>query len=227
VTLAPEGGAHQSITTPSIGLEQPGCVSWEPAFAIDTEWVLLEAMSRLGRPGGTSAYVRLSTRPIDQQLAAVPADAAARERRRRLVVAGAYALRRHPQAPAATICAMGAMMPEALTAAQRLTDLGFGTDVVCVTSAGQLFRALQARRGLAEADDSVLDIVFPRERSAPLVTVLDGHPHTLAFLAGVNGVPAAHLGVSGFGQAGDLDSVYRYHHIDADSIVAAALDLVD
>ena len=90
VTLAAEGGAHQSIKTPSIGLEQPGCVSYEPAFAIDVEWTLLASIGRLGRPDGTSAYLRLSTRPVDQTLAAVPTDPAARERRRRQVVAGGY-----------------------------------------------------------------------------------------------------------------------------------------
>src|SRR5215469_994067 len=83
VSLAPEGGAHQSIKTPSIGLEQPGCVSYEPAFVIDTEWTLLACLARLGRPDGSSAYLRLSTRPVDQTLAAVPTDPAARERRRR------------------------------------------------------------------------------------------------------------------------------------------------
>jgi pyruvate dehydrogenase E1 component len=67
--------------------------------------------------------------------------------------------------------------------------------------------------------------VFAAERAAPMVTVLDGHPHTLAFLAGVNQVRAAHLGVTAFGQSGDLDRVYRYHHIDTGSIVAAALDI--
>src|SRR5205085_1221047 len=141
VTLAPEGGAHQSITTPSVGLEQPGCISYEPAFALDTEWCLLAALSRLGRPGGSSAYLRLSTRPVDQTLAAVPVD--------------------------------------------------------------------------------------PAARAAPMVTVLDGHPHTLAFLAGIRGVPAAHLGVTQFGQSGDLDSVHRLHGLDTDTVVGAALDLVD
>jgi pyruvate dehydrogenase E1 component len=70
VTLAPEGGAHQSITTPSVGLEQPGVITYEPAFALDVEWTLLAALARLGRPDGTSAYLRLSTRPVDQHLAA-------------------------------------------------------------------------------------------------------------------------------------------------------------
>ncbi|WP_336026630.1 transketolase-like TK C-terminal-containing protein [Geodermatophilus sp. FMUSA9-8] len=226
VTLAPEGGAHQSITTPSIGLEQPGCLTYEPAFALDTEWCLLAALGQMGRPGGQSAYLRLSTRPVDQALAAVPVDGAARERRRRQVVAGAYPLRRVPR-PAVTLAAMGALVPEALAAAERLDGLGFGADVVVVTSPGLLFRAAQARRGLDDASPWVLDSVFPADRATPLVTVLDGHPHTLAFLAGLREVPAAHLGVTRFGQSGDLDSVYRYHGLDVDSVVGAALDLVD
>jgi pyruvate dehydrogenase E1 component len=226
VTLAPEGGAHQSVKTPSIGLEQPGCLSYEPAFGLDTEWCLLAALAQLGRPGGSSAYLRLSTRPVDQALAAVPADPAARERRRRQVVAGAYPLRR-PAGPAVTLVAVGAVVPEALAAADRLDALGFPTDVVCVTSPGLLFRALRARSGLDEAPGWVLDSAFPADRAAPMVTVLDGHPHTLAFLAGIRSVPASFLGVTTFGQSGDLSSVYRHHGLDADSVVGAALDLVD
>jgi pyruvate dehydrogenase E1 component len=224
VTLAPEGGAHQSIITPSIGAEQPGCVTYEPAFVIDTEWCLLASLARLGRPGGSSAYLRLSTRPVDQRLAAVPADRAARERRRQQVVAGAYLLRR-ASSPAVTIAAMGAVVPEALAAADRLEKSGTGADVVCVTSPGLLFRALRARQGHADEPDWIIDQAFSAARAAPLVTVLDGHPHTLAFLAAIHRVPLAALGVTSFGQSGDIDDVYRYHGIDADSIVAAAHDL--
>jgi len=228
VTLAPEGGAHQSITTPSIGIEQPGCVAYEPAFAVDTEWCLLASLARLGRPGGSSAYLRLSTRPVSQKLADVPADPAARERRRRQVVAGAYPLRRAAAGPRVTIAAMGAVMPEALAAADRLSELGAPADVVCVTSPGLLFRALRARQGLqAEAGETwILDQAFPAARATPLVTVLDGHPHTLAFLATVNRVPHAALGVAQFGQSGSIEDLYRYNGIDTDAIIRAALDLV-
>src|SRR4029453_10940582 len=118
VRRPPEGGPHQSIKTPSIGLEQPGCVAYEPAFALDTEWCLLAAMARLGRPGGSSAYLRLSTRPVDQALAAIPGGGAARERRRRQVVSGAYPLRR-PDGAVVTLVAMGAVVPEVLEAADR------------------------------------------------------------------------------------------------------------
>jgi pyruvate dehydrogenase E1 component len=226
VTLSAEGGAHQSITTPSIGLEQPGCVTYEPAFAIDTEWCLLAALSQLGKPGGTSAYIRLSTRPIEQGLAGMPDDAQARELRRRQVVAGAVELRRH-ESPAVTIVAMGAVVPEAFDAAEELDELGYGADLICITSPGLLFRALQGRNGLDPSQTWILDEVLPIARARPMVTVLDGHPHTLAFIAGIHRVPAAHLGVSSFGQSGDLASVYRHHGLDSDSIVASALDLVD
>ncbi|WP_394855637.1 transketolase-like TK C-terminal-containing protein [Rhodococcus globerulus] len=225
VTLAAEGGAHQSIKTPSIGLEQPGCVSYEPAFAIDTEWTLLSGIGRLGRPDGSSSYLRLSTRPVDQTLAEVPTDPAARERRRRQVVAGAYMLRRRDK-PAITLVGMGAMITETLAASDRLADQGIAADVVCVTSPGLLFEAVRARDGLADGPSWILGQVFPAERAAPMVTVLDGHPHTLAFLAGINSVPGVALGVSNFGQVGTLDDLYRYHGIDTDSIVSAALDLV-
>ena len=224
VTLAPEGGAHQSIKTPSIGLEQPECLSYEPAFVVDTEWALLASMNQLGRRGGKSAYLRLSTRPLDQTLAAIPDDPAARERRRRQVVAGGYVLR--PAADAQVqLITMGALVPEALAAADRLAAQGISAEVVCVTSPGLLFEALQARRGLGEGSTWILDQIFPADRAVPQVTVIDGHPHTLAFLAGINNVPARNLGVSRFGQAGDVDDVYRYHGIDTDSIVRAALDV--
>jgi pyruvate dehydrogenase E1 component len=227
VSLAPEGGAHQSVTTPSIGIEQPGCVSDEPAFALDTEWCLLASLARLGRPDGTSAYLRLSTRPVSQKLAGVPADPAARERRRRQVVAGAYPLLRTPGGPRLTIAAMGAVVPEALAAAERLAGLGTPADVVCVTSPGLLFRALRARQGHdATGEAWILDQAFPARRAAPLVTVLDGHPHTVAFLATINHVPHAALGVAQFGQSGSLEDLYRYNGLDTDAIIRAALDLI-
>jgi pyruvate dehydrogenase E1 component len=201
-------------------------MSYEPAFAIETEWTLLSALARLGKPDGGSTYLRLSTRPVDQSLASIPIDPAARERRRRHVVAGAYLLIKHAR-PVLTICVMGAVVPEAVLAAERIEQQGYGVDVVCVTSPGLLFQALQARRGLADDPNWILDEVFSDQRACPMVTVLDGHPHTLTFLSTIHGVSATHLGVSRFGQSGDLTSVYRYHGIDTESIIRAGLGLID
>ena len=226
VTLAAEGGAHQSIITPSIGLEQPGVVAFEPAFAQDFEWCMLDALGRLGRPDGSSSYFRLSSRVLDQSLAAVPADSAARERRRRQVVAGGYALRR-PDRPAVTLVGMGALMPEVLCAASRLEAMGLAADVVCVTSADRLYRAVRAGQGYGDGDPAALGQIFPADRATPMVTVLDGHPHTLAFLAAVRGVRSVNLGVTEFGQSGTLQELYRLHGIGPDAIIGAALDLLD
>jgi pyruvate dehydrogenase E1 component len=226
VTLAPEGGAHQSITTPSVGLEQPGCVAWEPAFGQDLEWTLLHALSQLGRPGGTSAYFRLSTRPIEQSLAGLAEAGVEREARRRAALAGGYRLRNADRWPDVVLVGVGAIMPEVLAAADELEAAGLGVDVLCLTSPGLVFRAVQARNGLARADDGVLADLFPAERAAPIVSVLDGHPHTLSFLGGIQRVPQASLGVSDFGQSGDLQDLYRHFGIDADTMVGAAYDVM-
>jgi pyruvate dehydrogenase E1 component len=228
VTLAPEGGAHQSIITPSVGLEQPRCVAWEPAFGQDLEWTLLAALGSLGHPGGSSAYFRLSTRPLDQALACVPRDPEARELRRRHVLAGGYALREAERSPDVTLVGMGAVLPDLLAAADELSASGLAIDVVCLTSADLVFRALQARQGLGDGGGhAILDVLFPAHRRAPIVAVLDGHPHTLAFLSGVRCVPIANLGVHDFGQSGDVQDLYAHFGIDAETIIGAALDLTD
>ncbi len=228
VTLAPEGGAHQSIITPSVGLEQPRCVAWEPAFGQDLEWTLLEALSRLGRPDGTSAYFRLTTRPIDQSIAGVPEDGEAREARRRRALAGGYVLSTaDARRPDVVLVGMGAIMPEVLAAAAELTEAGVPVDVVCLTSADLVFRALQARQGLSAGAEDILDVLFPTERAAPIVSVLDGHPHTLTFLSAIRCQPIACLGVSDFGQSGDVPDLYAYFGIDEDTIAGAAVDLLE
>ena len=215
VTLAPEGGAHQSIVTPSIGIGQPGCTFWEPAFGQDLEWTLLHALSRLGQPGGESAYFRLSTRPVEQALAGTV--------ERDLVLAGGYPLRRAEGVPRITLVGMGALMPELLEAADVLGD---DVDVLCLTSADLLFRAFRARAGLGDHPTEILDELLPADRAAPMITVLDGDPHALAFLGAVNNVPLTPLGVTQFGQSGNLEDVYRHHEIDAETMIGAALDLV-
>nr|WP_225983949.1 transketolase C-terminal domain-containing protein [Epidermidibacterium keratini] len=229
VTLAPEGGAHQSITTPSIGLEQPSCIAWEPAFAQDLEWCMLEAMSQVGIPGGTSSYFRLSTRPLDQAIARVPEDEALRERRRRHAVAGGYRLTDHdPADEQVTLVGVGAMMPEVVRAAEALGRQGITAGVVCLTSPDLVFRSWHRRGNLAAAqsDSDIVDVLFPSEHPAPIVSVLDGHPHTLSFLAAARGDRIRCLGVTEFGQSSDVDDAYRLHHIDEASIIDAALGLL-
>ncbi len=229
VTLAPEGGAHQSITTPSIGLEQPGCVAWEPAFAQDLEWCLLHAMSHVGIEGGTSAYFRLSTRPLDPELTRLPEDPVLLERRRQQAVAGGYRLaaEHRPEAEEVTLVGVGAIMPEVLAAADSLVAQGIRAGVVCLTSPDLIFRSFEQRgRRAAGVGGDILSQLLPPQHPTPLVTVHDGHPHTLSFLAAARGDPIRCLGVTMFGQSSDLRDAHLLHGIDVGSIIDAALTVL-
>ena len=71
------------------------------------------------------------------------------------------------------------------------------------------------------------DIFDVGERSAPIVTVVDGHPHTLAWLGAAMKTETFPLGVTEYGQSGDYLDLYREYRIDLDSIVAACFAAVD
>jgi pyruvate dehydrogenase E1 component len=123
--------------------------------------------------------------------------------------------------PDVSIAVMGALVPEAVAAADALfKDAGLKVEIVCITSADLLFRSFQARSGLGDGDPGTLDRLF--RPGVPIVSLLDGHPHTLAFL----GSPITCLGVQRFGQAGDIAELYEHHQIDAESVIGAALDLL-
>ncbi|WP_250280216.1 pyruvate dehydrogenase [Frankia sp. Cppng1_Ct_nod] len=191
-------------------------VDWEPAFAQDLAWCTLEAIGRLGRPDGHSTVLRVSPCPLEQALAAIPTQAAGRARRRAQVLAGGYRLRSGGTDPVVTLVGVGAVMADVLAAADELAaGLGRGVGVICLTSPGLVFQALQARRGLRAGTVAILDEIFPADRRSPLVTVTAGDPRTLGFLAGVHGDPISTLG---FGMA---------LPVDATTIVGAALDLLD
>lgn len=227
VTLAPEGGAHQSIATPSIGLEQPGCVAWEPAFSQDLEWCFLHAMAQVGRPDGTSSYFRLSTRPADPALFRLPEEPVLLERRRRQAIAGGYRVSTHPlEREDVTLVGVGALMPEVVQAAEILSAQGITVGVVCLTSPDLVFRSLQQRGRRTPGGSDVIDLLFPAAYPSPLVTVLDGHPHTLSFLAAARGDRIRCLGVTEFGQSSSLPDAYAMHGIDAAAITDAALSLL-
>jgi pyruvate dehydrogenase E1 component len=230
VSLAPEGGAHQSSVTASIGLEVPGVDYFEPAFAKEVEWILLHAVDELRRPGpGLAVYLRLSTVPVDQRLC--PDD---RPGLRELVLGGGYRIvdRRsdpeyEPEENVVNVFAMGAVVPEAIAASEALRSRNILANVFAVTAPGRLYRSCAEARRACHAGtspgESVLDtLIETRERRAPVVTVADAHSHALAFIGSALGGRAIALGVDTFGESGGLRDLYRKMHIDRESIAAAA-----
>ncbi|GIF51522.1 pyruvate dehydrogenase E1 component [Asanoa ferruginea] len=226
VTLAPEGGAHQSTLTASIGLELPGVTFAEPAYGTALDWQLCAALGAVAAGKG-AFYFRLTTRPIDQ----APFEAA-RERLgdallRRQVLAGAYRLRDAGEPAAVQLVASGAVLPEVLAAADELADEGVAAHVVDVTSLDRLYSDWQAalRAGIRSARvpalPGALRGVFAP--GVPLVTVHDAASHTMAWLGSALGVPAVPLGVDGFGQSGSVADLYALHDLEPGAIVNAAL----
>jgi pyruvate dehydrogenase E1 component len=222
VTLSPEGGAHQSVITPGIGVALPGIVFWDPPFAREVEWILLDALRGLAEGRGEAAYLRLSTRPIDQSLALPPSPAYQAD-----VLRGAYRLVDardepgwDPDTNAVSIFASGVTVPEAVAAGRALRERGIRASVFAVTSPDRLYRGLRDPRPYLE------DLVGADEEGVPVVSVLDGHSHALAFIGAALGVPQQALGVDDFGQSGARADLYRHYGIDAAAIARAAQVLV-
>jgi pyruvate dehydrogenase E1 component len=226
VSLAAEGGAHQSSVTAVLGMELPSLDYWEPCFAIEAEWALLEGLRLCcDRAGGRSTYLRLSTKPVDQGLMEPALARMGREELRRSFLAGGYLLREARQEPMVHLVSCGAMIPEAVEAADFLEREGIGVTLVHLGSPRRAYRDWRTR-GSREGS-LMARLIAPRQRTAPIVTVLDGAAATLAWLGGVFGQPLTALGVEAFGQSGSRRDLYRSMRIDVDSIIEAAFEAVE
>jgi pyruvate dehydrogenase E1 component len=221
ISLSPEGGAHQSVITPGIGVALPGIAYYEPAFAREVEWILLHALRGIADRSGDSLYLRLTTKPVDQALAPPPS-----AQYREDVLRGGYRLvdaraeSSYEADRAVHVFAAGAMVPEAVQAMTPLRARGVFPSLFVVTSPDLLYRGLREPRPYLE------HLVGADEEDVPIVSVLDGHSHALAFLGSALGVPQLALGVDSFGQSGARAELYRHYGVDAEAIVRAACLLV-
>jgi pyruvate dehydrogenase E1 component len=238
ITLAPEGGAHQSVVTPALGIEVPNLLAYEPTFAREVEWLLLEALRVIQDPEhGEAVYLRLSTKTVDQALLQPALDRLGEAALRRQVLRGGYRLvdrsgepGYEPGANAVTLVAPGVMVPEAAEASRQLAEEGIHANVVALTSPRACY--MEWRRGVdglvRGTEPAALPWVhelFPPEDlegEVPVVSVLDGHSHALAWLGTLLGVPHVPLGVDAFGQSGARSDLYRHYGIDPAAIARAA-----
>ncbi|MEA2024834.1 MAG: 1-deoxy-D-xylulose-5-phosphate synthase N-terminal domain-containing protein [Actinomycetota bacterium] len=230
ITLAPEGGAHQSSITPSVGVELPGIVAVEPAYAGAVDWLLTDALRSLGEPGGQSRYLRLSTRPIDQKPFDNATTRLGEDQIRASVLAGGYRLREPGTGIPITLAASGPVMPEVLRAAEILEDEGVAATVIDITSQDRLFREWHdglrtAARGAAspEQPPHLSTLIRAPEREAPIVTVHDASPHSMAWLGSVFGQRVVPIGVDRFGESGTIPDLYEAMGFLPDQIVNSAL----
>jgi pyruvate dehydrogenase E1 component len=238
ITLAPEGGAHQSIATPLIGLAQDGLAAFEPAFVDELAVVLSFAFDYIQRDAegedsernwlrdetGGSVYLRLSTRPIEQIKRAMTPEL------RQAIVDGAYWQRAPGPNCQVVVAYTGAVAPEAIQAVGLMAEDRRDVGLLAVTSADRLnagwTAAQRAReRGLVHARSHIEKLLTDVPSHCGIVSVIDGHPATLAWLGAVHGHRVRALGVEHFGQTGSIPELYRHYGIDANAIVAAAAAL--
>ncbi|MEQ8411895.1 MAG: transketolase [Erythrobacter sp.] len=223
ITLAGEGGAHQSINTPLIGMGQPNLDSYEPAFADEVALMMRHAFERMQAEEGSSVYLRLTTRAIAQE---TRTDASWEEG----ALKGGYWLREPAPGAAAAIAFSGAVAPEALAAWEALQDDLPGLGLLAVTSPDLLHRDWSAARaarwsGGTRKESHVERLLGGLARDAGLVTVLDGAPAALSWLGAVRGQRVSPLGVDRFGQTGDLPDLHRTYRLDAEAIIDAMAEL--
>ena len=235
ITLSPEGGAHQSIAQPLIGLAQDGLAAFEPAFVDELAAILAFALDYIQRDGeeeasernwlrdetGGSVYLRLSTRPIEQISRTMTPTL------RQAIVDGAYWLREPGPNCQVVVAYTGAVAPEAIQAIGLMAEDRRDVGLLAVTSADRLnagwTAACRAReRGRVHARSHIERLMAGLPPHCGIVSVLDGHPATLAWLGAVYGHKVRPLGVEHFGQTGSIPDLYRHYGIDANAIIAAA-----
>src|SRR4051794_22431487 len=237
VTLAPEGGAHQSIATPLIGIAQDGLAAFEPAFvdelAVIMGWGFAHMQRQLNDDGdehsgmrnGGSVYLRLSTRSIDQPQRMMTPELD------KNIADGAYWLRKPGPNAEAVIAYTGAVAPEAVEATGFIGESRRDIGLLAITSADRLHAGWTAARKLRRDRRGVQHLshieklLAPLPRECGIVTVIDGHPAALGWLGSVRGHRVEALGVEQFGQTGTIADLYRHHGIDANAIIDAAESL--
>jgi pyruvate dehydrogenase E1 component len=225
VTLAPEGGAHQSLSSPLIGMGQPGLTYWEPAYSDEVRVILREAFDAVEREEGGSSYLRLSTRQIDQIDREMPASLTDD------ILNGAYWAHAPSEGASLALAYCGAMAPEALEAFEHLREDLPDAGLLAITSPDVLHRDwLAASRspwtGEAGRTSHIERLLGAMSPGSGLVTLIDGSPSTLSWLGSVKGQRVRALGTERFGQTGDLPDTYAEHRLDASAILDAAASLL-
>ena len=234
ITLAPEGGAHQSVATPLIGMAQDGIAAFEPAYVDEVATIMAWAFDYMQRDGsggdsesawlrdrqGGSVYLRLSTRPITQPQRDMD------EPLRDGVITGGYWLETPTEGAEIAIVYSGAVAAEAVEAHRQITEDIPGAGLLAVTSADRLNAGWHAaergrQTGHATEESQIENLLKPLAPDAALITIIDGHPLTLAWMGSVFGHRVHPLGVEHFGQSGDLPDLYRHYRLDVEAILDA------
>ncbi len=219
ITLAPEGGQHQSINTPLLGMAQDRMAAFEPTYADELAVLLRHGFSHMQAPEGSSVWLRLSTRTLTQPDRRIDPEA---------VIAGAHWVVPPAEGARIAIAYQGPVAPEAEAAFAELRAEEPGAGLLAITSPDRLhaewLKARRAGRGGARAGSHIERLLAPMAPGSAMVTILDGHPAAHAWLGAVRGQRVVPLGVDRFGQAGDIPALYAEYGLDESAILDACAE---
>ena len=215
ISLAPEGGAHQSIGTPLIGISQPGLLSFEPAFADELALIMNYGFNYLQDEAGGSIYLRLTTRSIDQPMREIDKEL------KNNIIRGGYWLKKPGSNPEVIIVYQGAVASEAIESTALLGEKFKDSGVLSITSSDNLFhnwknQTLSFKNKTTQSHIEKLLEFIPRDTR--IITVVDGHPMTLSWIGSVYGHKTIPLGVDSFGQTGNIKDLFTEFRIDTSNI---------
>ena len=224
ISLGPEGGAHQSIITPLIGIGQPNLLMFEPTYADELEIILRYSFSYMQDENGSSVYIRLSTRNINQiQRKLEPSN-------EKDILSGGYWLKKSSKKSDVIIVFAGVMAPEVLEAAEIMKEDELNISILSVTSNDRLYKNWKQThkdKSLGINNKSRIEELFENtNRESVIISVNDAHSSSLTWIGGALGKKIISLGVDEFGQSGNLKDLYKHYSLDAEAIVDACAQVL-
>ncbi len=224
ISLGPEGGAHQSIITPLIGIGQPNLLMFEPTYADELEVILRYAFRYMQDKNGSSIYIRLSTRNIPQ-LERTLNNSIENE-----ILSGGYWLDKPIEKSDIIILFSGVMAPEVIEAVEIIRQDEINVSVLSITSNDRLYKNWKQShkdRSTGLHNKSRIEELFENStKDSVIVSINDAHSSALTWIGGAVGKKIISLGVDEFGQSGNLKDLYKTYSLDSDAIVDACAQVL-
>ena len=224
ISLGPEGGAHQSIITPLIGIGQPSLLMFEPTYADELEVILRYSFSFMQEENGSSVYIRLSTRNITQLQRTLNTSL------ENEILSGGYWLEKSEKPSDIIIVFSGVMAPEVLEAAEIIKEDEINVSVLSITSNDRLYKNWkQSHKNKSSGvnNKSRIEQLFEASnRDSVIISINDAHSSTLTWIGGAVGKKIISLGVDEFGQSGNLKDLYENYSLNAEAIVDACAQVL-
>ncbi len=211
VTLSHEGGAHQSIITPNIGISQPNLSYYEPSFADELNLLIFWALNNIQKKKGKSVYLRLSTKKLLQpkrELTDLIKDD---------ILKGGYWFKNNNNQIDLLIVTTGVIIGEVINCLNTLNEENLNIGLFVVTSPDELYKDwVYSKKKInykSHLEKKLQNI------NTPIITIIDGHSSALSWIGSVKGQKVIPMGVNKFGKSGDLKEVYELNEINLNSIV--------